>query len=493
MEAVHQSGLSEEEAREMSIREICGQVLKGIAPSPSEERRVNDLCDGIVDKVTDVVSKLKIEATVAPQGSVAKGTWLRDAVNIDIFILLPSTLTKVELGKVGLKIAKQAMRGYKQIDRYAEHPYLECVVPFDGVEARIDIVPCYRVEKGEWLSATDRTPYHTAYVCERLLKVPRMKKEVRLLKAFLRGIGIYGAEIRVQGLSGYGCELVTLAHGTFVNVLRGASLWRKGQVIDLEGYYRGRRGEARKLFADAPLILVDPIDHRRNVAAALSEDGFGLLVAAARRFLSHPDMIFFFPPKPEPFAQKELEDKMDAAGANFLLLRFGRIHTKAPDVLWGQLHKTRDALQKLLRGFEFKVDRAWVWSDEEENNVVLFKLESIRLPRTELHKGPPVHIKVDSDRFLKSVIGRPDTVFGPWIEGGRWVVEREREYAHARELLVDKLRDGGKNIGVAKLVIQSLKEGFEVLCDAEIWDFYRENKEFAEAMSRFLLGRPPWL
>lgn len=474
-------------------REICGRALKRIVPSPDEKGKVNDLCKRIVDKVADVANRLGVDATVAPQGSVAKGTWLRDDIDIDIFVLLPPTLTKAELGKIGLKIAKEAMRGYEQIDRYAEHPYLECVVPLEDKKVRVDVVPCYSVKKGKWLSATDRTPFHTAYVCEYLKRDKKLMNEVRLLKAFLRGIGIYGAEIRVQGFSGYACELVTLAHGTFVNVLKAVSSWRKGQIIDLEGYYKGKRGEARQLFADAPLILVDPIDHRRNVAAALSEDSFELFVAAARKFLSHPGMIFFFPPKLEPFTKKEFKGRVAATGANFLLLRFGRIDTKAPDVLWGQLYKTRDALQRLLRSFDFKVDRAWVWSDEGENNAILFKLESLTLPRTRLHRGPPVHIKVDGDRFLESAMGRPDTIFGPWIEAGKWVVERERKYAHARGLLADKLSDGGKDIGVAKLAIESLKKGFEVRCDAEIWEIYEENKEFAEAVSRFLLGRPPWL
>ena len=81
----------------------------------------------------------KEEITISVEGSVAKDTWLRNEKDIDIFIHIPPTFTR----KRGLKIAKKATNGFIQIERFAEHPYLESVI--DNI--RVNIVPCYTVKK----------------------------------------------------------------------------------------------------------------------------------------------------------------------------------------------------------------------------------------------------------------------------------------------------------------------------------------------------------
>jgi tRNA adenylyltransferase (EC 2.7.7.25) len=45
------------------------------------------------------------------------------------------------------------------------------------------------------------------------------KDEVRLLKKFMKGIGVYGAEIKVKGFSGYVAELLVYFYDSFRNVL----------------------------------------------------------------------------------------------------------------------------------------------------------------------------------------------------------------------------------------------------------------------------------
>ena len=144
------------------------------------------------------------------EGSVAKDTWLSENPDIDIFMRLPTSIPRKNLGEVGLKIAKKAAEGYVQLERFAEHPYLEIVV--EGYHA--DIVPCYDAKPGEWQSATDRTPYHTDYI-NRTSQLKALRGEVRLLKAFMQGIGVYGAEIKVGGFSGYLCELLIMNYGSF--------------------------------------------------------------------------------------------------------------------------------------------------------------------------------------------------------------------------------------------------------------------------------------
>ncbi len=97
---------------------------------------------------------------------MAKDTWLRENPDIDIFMRLPTSIPRKNLGDIGLQIAKKAAGTYRQIERFAEHPYLEVFV--EGY--RVDIVPCYDAKPGEWQSATDRTPYHTDYIKKHLTR-----------------------------------------------------------------------------------------------------------------------------------------------------------------------------------------------------------------------------------------------------------------------------------------------------------------------------------
>ncbi len=79
---------------------------------------------------------------------------------------LPTSIPRKNLGDMGLRIAKKAAGNAKQVERFAEHPYLQIFID----DYRVDIVPCYDAKPGEWQSATDRTPYHTDYIQATLVK-----------------------------------------------------------------------------------------------------------------------------------------------------------------------------------------------------------------------------------------------------------------------------------------------------------------------------------
>ena len=181
---------------------ITRQVLEKITPSKEDRAKVDAITRELEHKVSLACKQAGVPAIVRVEGSVAKDTWLRENPDIDIFMRLPTSIPRKNLGDVGLKIAKKAAGSYVQIERFAEHPYLQLIV--DGY--RVDIVPCYDAKPGEWQSATDRTPFHTDYIKKRLNA--SLRGEVRLLKRFMQGTGVYGAEIKVGGFSGYLCELV---------------------------------------------------------------------------------------------------------------------------------------------------------------------------------------------------------------------------------------------------------------------------------------------
>jgi tRNA nucleotidyltransferase (CCA-adding enzyme) len=467
------------------LEEICAEVLRRVTPSSEERKRVLELAEGLEQGVRAASKEAGVEAEVKVEGSVAKDTWLSGEPDIDIFMRVPTTMPREAFGTICLEIARRATKGFKQVERFAEHPYLEAIVN----DVTVNIVPCYRVERGKWISATDRTPFHTDYI--RPLLDERLRGEVRLLKKFMKGIGVYGAEIRVGGFSGYLCELLTLHYGSFVEVLRSIADWRERRVIDHEGYYKGRESEVKKIFEEA-LVVVDPVDKGRNVAAAVRKERLDELIVAAREFLKSPHLRFFYPEEAEAFDAERLVQAVTTRGSAIVFVKFGRVKA-VPDVLWGQLYRSQRSLRKMLQQHDFNILRDCAWSDEEDLNVLIFEVERRLLPLIKRHLGPPVEKRVECEKFLRKHLGAPHTISGPRVEGGRWVVEIQRKYTDIVELLHAKLKDGGRRIGVAGLISQAITDTLEILVNKEVLGLYSASPEFAKFLTEYLEGKPRWL
>ncbi len=468
-----------------SLEEVCADVLKRITPSRKEKEHVLKLAEELTEKVREAAKEAGIEVEVRMEGSVAKGTWLRDEPEIDIFMRVPTKLPREAFGTVFLEIARKATEGSEQIERFAEHPYLEVTIG----KVRINIVPCYRVKQGEWISATDRTPFHTDYV--KPLLDEHKSGETRLLKRFMKGIGVYGAEIKVGGFSGYLCELLTLNYGSFIEVLKSVADWKEKIIIDYEGYYKEREKEAEKIFEE-PLVIVDPVDKGRNAAAAVRKEILDEFIVASRAFLktSHPN--FFFPQQAKGLNAKKLVRIIKARGSAIVFVKFGKV-TAVPDVLWGQLYRSQKALRKMLQQHDFNVVRDRVWSNEKNLNVFIFEMESRFLPRMRKHLGPPLRKRAECEKFLEKHLGANDTISGPRVEAGRWVTEIMRKHTDVVDLLLEKLRDGGRRVGVADLISKAVADSVEILVNEEVLALNASSKEFTKFLTEYLEGKPRWL
>jgi len=468
----------------LTIEEICAKILKKTTPSRKEKRRVLELAEKLKEKVRMAAEKSRIETEVRVEGSVAKDTWLREEPDIDIFMQMPTTMPRDAFGKVCLEIARKATEGHEQIERFAEHPYLESLID----TTRVNIVPCYKVKQGEWISATDRTPFHTDYV--KPLLNDRLRGQVRLLKRFMKGIGVYGAEIRVGGFSGYLCELLTLHYGSFVDVLKSIANWKESRVIDYEGYYKGREREVRKIFEE-PLVVVDPVDKGRNAAAAVRKQRLDELIVASRAFLTNPHLEFFYPRETVAYDTKKLVNTIKTRGSTIVFIKIGEVKT-VPDILWGQLYKSQRSLRKMLQQHDFNIIRDRVWSDEKDFNIFIFEVEQRFLPLIKRHLGPPIDKREECDKFLRKHVGAMSTLSGPRVEADRWVVETKRRQTDIVKLLAEKLKDGGRRVGVADLISQAVANTLDILTNEEIIKVYSSNPEFAKVLTEFLEGKPRW-
>lgn len=470
---------------EQKLEQVCRAVLGKVTPKRKERAEIEALAEKLLRKVAVASKELGVKSTVRVEGSVAKNTWLSREPDIDIFMRVPKTILRASLGDISLRIARRATKGSKQIERFAEHPYLEAVVD----KIRVNIVPCYDVKRGEWLSATDRTPFHTDYV-KRHLDM-KMRGEVRLLKKFMKGIGVYGAEIKTGGFSGYLCELLILHYRSFENALKAFAQHVQRMVVDIGNYYKQRENELRLLFKE-PLVIIDPVDKGRNVASAVQPQKLYTFVAASRAFLNKPSLGFFYPPETTPLSLGNLKRKLKERGSAIVFLSFGKVNA-VPDILWGQLYKSERSLRKLLELSDFTILRDLAWSDEKTTNMFIFELEDCCIPPVKSHLGPPLEKEHECERFLAKHQNSSSTVSGPYIEDGRWVVQVRRKYSDACILLQEKLAGGGRNAGVAEQISRKLRNGFTVLVNDEIVDVYRKNGEFAKLLTEFLSSKPKWL
>ncbi len=452
------------------MAQILSKILKKISPGKKEIEGELGFADSLIEKIKSFEGE---HADVVLAGSLARDTHLKGDRDIDIFVLFPEKLGRKDFEREGLRIGKKIFRGHTWVKAYSEHPYIRGVI--DGFN--VEIVPSYKVEKAEMLkSSVDRSPFHAEYVRGKLKD--GQKDEVRLLRQFLKGIGAYGADLRMSSVPGYVVELLIIKYGSFEKALKGISNWGRNEVIDLENYLG--KTEAVKNF-DSPLIVVDPVDRNRNVAAALSLNQFSRIVAASRAFLEKPSEKFFFPRKEKPWSVKKVKEILGKKELLAVEIGYPKV---LEDILWGQIRRLRKKIVSQLEGEDFMVIRSEEWLEEGKRMLIVIELESLILQRAAVKVGPEVTDKDNSERFLDA---HKKVVAGPRIEKGRWVLEVERKYGDARNFISDfikKLKKAEK-----ENVRKALRKRAVVLDEKGIVELYKRNKGFREFLTVYLKGK----
>jgi len=424
-------------------------VLERIQPTEPEREKLLVIQEELASQVKIAAEKLGVPGVLVKMvGSAARGTWLSGTHDIDVFISFPEETSRKELETLGMAVAREVAKHAEHAeDRHAEHPYLNII--YKGFD--VDLVPCFRVASASQIkSAVDRTPFHNDFV------KPRIKgheDEVLLLKQFMRGGGVYGSELKTQGFSGYLTELLIIHYKSFENTVCAACSWKPGEKIDIMQHSEIEHKE--------PLVVVDPTDPRRNVAAALSLDKFCIFIDHCREFLQSPELSFFFPAFLLPLEDSEILGKLESRKSTQLAVVF-KTPDVVEDVLFPQLYKMEQAVAALLKEYDFTVIKTGVWSGKTET-AVMMELISGTLPNVKKHVGPPVWVKVHAEKF-KEKYQAADGVFGGYIENGKYVFEIRRKYPTAKWLLEDRLM----SCSLGKQVHQSVNEGFEIIEDAGI-------------------------
>jgi tRNA nucleotidyltransferase (CCA-adding enzyme) len=460
------------------------RVAKKVVPTSQERGKMTRLSGELREKIETILAGAGIAGAVSEQGSFARDTWLRGEADLDIFTRFSPDMERGEWEERVLPVLRKGLSRFKVTQRYAEHPFLE----FHVDKIRVNVVPCYDVKKGEWKSATDRTPYHTEYMKRKLTEELRL--QARLLKKFVKGIGTYGAEIRVGGFSGMLIDSLVLHYGSLLETLTQASKWAPGLLLEIEPSVGISRKEAESKF-DSDLVVIDPVDPHRNLAAAVRPVRLWNFVAAGREFLRQPGLWYFFPSKFTAKTKSQFAKRVDQLGRELIAISF-KHQTMVMDVLWGQLMKLERSFVDMMAREDFRPRRSEVWTDEKRESAILVETDGGTLPVVKTHQGPPVWKEADSRSFLDRHISARDTVRGPRVEGDRWLVEKKRQVTTARDLLQRAIRDKTYGLALPKQLEEAFPRTARVLRGRGVLALLGKNG-FDKVLWEFLEAKPSWL
>ncbi len=397
----------------------------------------------LISNMEDYAESRNINIECRLVGSVAKNTSLKSKADIDIFMAFDLSVSEDNLKEYGLDIGLHTIEalGGDLEKRYASHPYYTGI--FDKYE--VDFVPCYKIDDSSQLkSAVDRTILHTDYIQEHMSD--EMADEVLLLKKFASSTNTYGANYKVSGFSGYLCELLVLEYGSFTKVLEAASSnWKNSLYIDLEDH-----GIPEKF--DEDIVVVDPVDKNRNVAAALTMQKYSEFRVAARNFLDKPGKAYFENRQIETSPEELVECFEDRATKTFILTT--QLESLPTDVIYPQVNKTAKSLERVSRKFNFPIIRTGYYINNDQMSIVL-EYEYDRLSNIRLHKGPQISDKRNGTNFKKKY----DKAY---VSYNRWTVAKKRDHTTVDGLVKYLLdEENMKILSFGKNVKEAIREGYE--------------------------------
>lgn len=397
-------------------------VLARIAPDASLLARLAEVREHLVRRASTESNRRGIplrRALVA--GSAARGTFLQERFDIDLFLLFPPDLSRERLESEGLRLAEAILESPEK--HYAEHPYLRG--RFEGFT--VEAVPGYAIEDPSHpLTAVDRTPFHQEYLAAHLSA--EQVDQVRLTKQFLRGLAVYGSEAKTAGFSGYLVELLIVRFGSFHALLEAARGWRLPVML-------ASSGSRPVVPDDVALILDDPVDPHRNVATALSAESLARFVLAARELLRAPSVTAFFPAPHRPITIADARARVAARATHVAVVRLPRPGL-VDDILFPQLRKAERSvgaevvrLGFVLLGTSSAAGPADLWVGVET--------AAASLPRIRTQEGPPPGM-AHADAFLaKWTAAGPTVLQGPYVRpDGKLAVDVAREETRLEPLLL---------------------------------------------------------
>jgi tRNA CCA-adding enzyme len=429
------------------LEALKDEVLHLIQPTDTENQKLIEEFNLLKGKLQEYANKLNISPSfIQNHGSTGiKQTHLKGASDLDIFIgLNPSDYAKwvklpLKQRKISLKslflsyvnnwfIPAAQAAGFNSFQlSYAEHPYL--ILSERGYE--IDIVGCFDLDLDYLLAhgpitAVDRTPWHSKIIAERLSY--NQKQDVRLLKAFFQSNFVYGDKQTLGrlGFTGFSAEILILFFQSLDTVF---SNFKDIYNNPLDFFNRSPNLIRRNpRFQKDFLIIIDPVDQNRNLAASISERAYQYALFQIQRFQQAPSTQFFMKKPLPPLDSTILSHPLP----NFTLAEFisdGTIHyTELRDKLHSACEKLRKLLEKEETGEERFGNTYYEVYFDEKTFVAVFYCTHSSISPTYLRRGPPATRDTNVQTFCET---HPDA----FNKNGFYYASMKREFTESLVLV----------------------------------------------------------
>ena len=365
-----------------TVNAVLKEVVQDITPTKDERAGTLKRVNAFLKELNRSLKKNRCSARAVLGGSYAKDTWLKGDYDIDVFVQFAAKHRKDNLSNLLAKALKpwkaERVHGSRDYFRVREKQF------------KFEIVPVLAIKKSaDAENVTDFSPLHVAWVNKNGKKY---KSDIRLFKKFCKAQGVYGAESYIRGFSGHVVDILVISAKGFMPLLRTVAGWKPKTIIDYYHHY-----DKKALFVlnrskiQGPLIIIDPVQKDRNAAAALAQDKYDTLIAAAKKFLKTPGR--------ECFVEREVDlAKMAKRGHLF------QVTARAPagkeDVVGTKLLHAFEYLKRYLEEFTITAS-GWTW-DKKNTATYWYVLKQQKLPEVMTRQGPPLRLTHAVAAFKKA-------------------------------------------------------------------------------------------
>ncbi len=408
--------------------EFLQKLKKELRPDDSVLKEANSL----VSYINKLLRKEKIKAECIEGGSVAKGTYIKDDYDIDLFVIFD----KENKGKDISKLLGKALKPLKPKKIHGSRDYFN----ISKNSLNFEIVPVLKVSNyKEAENVTDMSPLHVKYFNKKANR--KTRDEVRLAKSFCKAHGIYGAESYIKGFSGHIIDILIIYYGSFIEFLKNASRWKDKEIIDPLNHWKDPLFELNKSKTRGPLVIVDPVQPNRNAAAALSRENYEILKKKSKEFLKKPSESFFVKKK------INIDEFKKRAGKDYSIVLDVKTKKGKEDIVGSKTKKAFDFFSKALKNNDFDVLFSdWEWNKKQKAKFY-FIIKKEKLSDEMIHSGPPLDKKEHVDlfrRLYKKTIVKKKRIYA----------KVKRKYLEPKKLISDLIKDKYINDRVQKITIK---------------------------------------
>ena len=358
------------------FKKVFDRAYSIFVSSQREKSRLDKIAEELMGLLNKNASNKKVNVEFRFSGSYAKGTWIKNESDIDIFAIFNS---EGEMKNLSSLVPKNF------IPAFGTRKYFKGL--FNGI--KVEIVPVLRFSDINLVeNSIDLSTLHSNYINSSLSN--SQKKDVIILKAFCKANNCYGSETYMHGFSGYSLEVLIKEFGSFAALMEAVNSWKPPILIG--------KTSNKNIY---PIFLSDPTNIKRNICASVNEENLSKFVLAMKRFYLSPSFDFFIKKSIKTNVLKEVKER----GTKLFIFNTKIIEPR--DVFLSKYVKNLDKLIKELKAEDIEIYSFDV--DFNEKSAILFlQVKNVPKAKTKIVYGPDVFSAAD---IIKNFINVHKKVF----------------------------------------------------------------------------------